>query len=91
MGLDGRVTEYDLVWTIISVGVIFVQVYFFCDFLSKILRYLTEVEYKRPVIVYDYPKGIKAFYMGLNGDGETVAAMDVLVPKVCFPFYLNFD
>jgi asparaginyl-tRNA synthetase len=38
--------------------------------------------YKQPVIVFDYPKDIKAFYMRLNDDGKTVAAMDVLVPKV---------
>ncbi len=45
-------------------------------------RYLSEVVYKQPVIVYNYPKDIKAFYMRLNDDGKTVAAMDVLVPKV---------
>lgn len=49
-------------------------------------RYLTEEIYKKPVIVYNYPKDIKAFYMRLNDDGKTVAAMDVLVPKVsCLP------
>lgn len=45
-------------------------------------RYLTEEHFKRPVIVYDYPKDIKAFYMRLNDDGETVGAMDVLVPRI---------
>ncbi|GFR40681.1 hypothetical protein Agub_g1272 [Astrephomene gubernaculifera] len=45
-------------------------------------RYLTEEIFKQPVIVYNYPKDIKAFYMRLNEDGKTVAAMDVLVPKV---------
>jgi hypothetical protein len=45
-------------------------------------RYLTEEIFKKPVIVYNYPKGIKAFYMRLNDDLKTVAAMDVLVPKV---------
>ena len=45
-------------------------------------RYLAEVLYKRPVIVYNYPKAIKAFYMRENEDGKTVAAMDVLVPGV---------
>ncbi len=45
-------------------------------------RYLTEQHFRKPVIVYDYPKGIKAFYMRLNDDDETVAAMDVLVPRV---------
>lgn len=45
-------------------------------------RYLTEVYFKRPVFVYDYPKDIKAFYMRLNDDGKTVAAVDLLVPGV---------
>ena len=45
-------------------------------------RYLAEVVYKKPVIVYNYPKGCKAFYMRLNDDGETVAAMDVLAPGI---------
>lgn len=45
-------------------------------------RWLTEAVYKRPVIVYDYPKDCKAFYMRLNDDGETVAAMDVLCPNI---------
>lgn len=43
--------------------------------------------FKKPVIVYNYPRGIKAFYMRLNEDQKTVAAMDVLVPKV--QFYLS--
>ncbi|KAL9662409.1 hypothetical protein QQ045_027242 [Rhodiola kirilowii] len=54
------------------------------DLGSEHERYLTEVLFKKPVIVYNYPKGIKAFYMRLNDDGKTVAAMDVLVPKVGF-------
>ncbi len=45
-------------------------------------RYLTEEVYKRPVFVTDYPKEIKAFYMKLNEDGKTVAAMDCLVPGI---------
>lgn len=45
-------------------------------------RYLTEVVFKRPVFVTDYPKEIKAFYMKLNPDGKTVAAMDCLVPGI---------
>ncbi len=45
-------------------------------------RYLTEEHFRQPVIVYDYPKEIKAFYMRLNDDGRTVAAMDVLLPRV---------
>ncbi|KAL2898593.1 Asparagine--tRNA ligase cytoplasmic 1 [Bienertia sinuspersici] len=52
------------------------------DLATEHERYLSEVLFKKPVIVYDYPKDIKAFYMRLNDDGKTVAAMDVLVPKV---------
>ena len=43
-------------------------------------KYLTDVHFKRPVFVTDWPKDIKAFYMRLNDDGQTVAAMDLLVP-----------
>jgi asparaginyl-tRNA synthetase len=52
------------------------------DLQSEHERYLTEKHFKSPVILYDYPKGIKAFYMRLNDDGRTVRAMDVLVPRV---------
>ena len=45
-------------------------------------RYLTEEHCKKPVMVHDYPKEIKSFYMRLNDDGETVAAMDLLVPRI---------
>ncbi|MFW5839603.1 MAG: asparagine--tRNA ligase [Planctomycetota bacterium] len=45
-------------------------------------RYLTEETFKKPVIVTDYPSSIKPFYMHLSDDGKTVAAMDVLVPKI---------
>lgn len=45
-------------------------------------RYLTEQVFKRPLFVTDYPKDIKAFYMKLNDDGKTVAAMDCLVPGI---------
>lgn len=45
-------------------------------------RYLTEQVFKKPVIVYDYPKEIKAFYMRLNDDNKTVGAVDVLVPRI---------
>lgn len=45
-------------------------------------RYLAEEHFQRPVIVYDYPKEIKAFYMRANDDNETVAAMDMLVPRI---------
>ena len=52
------------------------------DLATEHERYLAEEIYKKPVIVYNYPKDIKAFYMRLNDDDKTVAAMDVLVPKV---------
>jgi asparaginyl-tRNA synthetase len=45
-------------------------------------RFLCEEHFKKPVIVYDYPREIKAFYMRLNDDQRTVAAMDLLVPRV---------
>ena len=53
-----------------------------CDLQTEHEKYLTEEVYKRPVMVTDYPKEIKAFYMKLNPDGKTVAAMDVLVPGI---------
>jgi len=52
------------------------------DLQSEHERYLTEVHFKKPVIVFGYPKSIKPFYMRLNDDRETVAAMDVLVPRI---------
>jgi asparaginyl-tRNA synthetase len=52
------------------------------DLQSEHERYLTEKVFKKPVILYDYPAKIKAFYMRMNDDGKTVRAMDVLVPKV---------
>jgi asparaginyl-tRNA synthetase len=52
------------------------------DLQSEHERYLTDKVIKGPLIVTDYPKEIKAFYMKLNPDGKTVAAMDLLVPKV---------
>ena len=53
-----------------------------CDLQTEHERYLTEEVFKRPVFVTDYPKEIKAFYMKLNEDGKTVAAMDCLVPGI---------
>jgi len=52
------------------------------DIQSEHERYLTEEVFKKPVIVYNYPRQIKAFYMRLNDDGKTVRAMDVLVPRI---------
>ena len=57
-------------------------VYWGCDLQTEHERYLTEEIFKRPVFVTDYPKEIKAFYMRLNDDGKTVAAMDLLVPGI---------
>jgi len=57
-------------------------VYWGCDLQTEHERYLTEKYFKKPVFVTDYPKDIKAFYMRLNDDGKTVAAMDLLVPGV---------
>ena len=53
-----------------------------CDLQTEHERYLTEKVFGRPVFVTDYPKEIKAFYMKLNDDGKTVAAMDCLVPGI---------
>ena len=58
------------------------KVYWGCDLQTEHERFLTEQEFKRPVFVTDYPKEIKAFYMKLNPDGKTVAAMDCLVPGI---------
>ncbi len=57
-------------------------VYWGCDLQTEHERYLTEKVFGRPVFVTDYPKEIKAFYMRLNDDGKTVAAVDLLVPAV---------
>jgi asparaginyl-tRNA synthetase len=58
------------------------EVGFGADLQTEHERFLTEKHFKKPVIVYDYPKTIKPFYMRLNDDNETVAAMDVLVPNI---------
>lgn len=65
---SGRKFEYPVEWGI--------------DLQSEHERYLAEVVFKKPVAVTDYPKDIKAFYMRLNDDGKTVAAMDILAPGV---------
>ena len=52
------------------------------DFQSEHERYLVEKEFNKPVIITDYPKSIKAFYMRLNDDNKTVRAMDVLFPGI---------
>ncbi len=58
------------------------KVFWGCDLQTEHERYLTEEVFKRPVFVTNYPKEIKAFYMKLNEDGKTVAAMDCLVPGI---------
>ena len=65
---SGRDFEYPVKWGI--------------DLQTEHERYLTEEVFKKPVFVTDYPKEIKAFYMRLNDDGKTVAAMDCLVPGI---------
>ena len=58
------------------------KVFWVCDLQTEHERYLTEQVFGKPVFVTDYPKEIKAFYMKLNEDGKTVAAMDCLVPGI---------
>ena len=58
------------------------NIYWGMDLASVHERYLTEEVFKKPVILYNYPKEIKSFYMKLNPDGKTVAACDILVPKI---------
>ena len=58
------------------------KVFWGCDLQTEHERYLTEQVYKKPVFVTDYPKDIKAFYMKMNEDNKTVAAMDLLVPGI---------
>jgi asparaginyl-tRNA synthetase len=65
---EGRAWEFPVFWG--------------ADLQSEHERYLTEEVFKRPVIVTDYPKEIKAFYMRRNDDGKTVRAMDVLAPRI---------
>ncbi len=65
---SGKEFEYPVSWGI--------------DLQTEHERYLTEVHFQRPVFVHDYPKDIKAFYMRMNEDGKTVAAVDLLVPGI---------
>lgn len=58
------------------------KAYWGCDLQTEHERYITEKIFKKPVFVMNYPKDIKAFYMRLNEDGKTVAAVDMLVPGV---------
>jgi asparaginyl-tRNA synthetase len=79
----GRVTYTAAIDILEKSGVKFVYpVKWGIDLQTEHERYLTDQVFKKPVFVTDYPKGIKAFYMRLNEDGKTVAAMDLLVPGV---------
>jgi asparaginyl-tRNA synthetase len=78
-----RLTYREVVDTLLASGKKFeFPVAYGKDLQSEHERFLTESHFKKPVIVYDYPTTIKPFYMRLNDDGETVAAMDVLVPRI---------
>ncbi|MBQ6497367.1 MAG: asparagine--tRNA ligase, partial [Bacilli bacterium] len=57
-------------------------VYWGCDLKSEHERYLTDIVYKKPVFVTNYPKELKSFYMKQNADGKTVASTDLLVPGI---------
>lgn len=78
-----RLTYTEGVDILIKSGVKFeFPVYWGADLQSEHERYLVEKHFKKPVILTDYPKEIKAFYMKQNDDGKTVRAMDVLFPKI---------
>jgi len=57
-------------------------VHFGADLQTEHERFLVETHFKQPLIIHDYPRSIKPFYMRVNDDGETVAAMDVIVPRI---------
>lgn len=79
----GRVTYTEAVDILLASGEKFeYPVEWGIDLQTEHERYLTERHFKRPVFVTDYPKEIKAFYMRLNDDNKTVAAMDLLVPGI---------
>ena len=79
----GRVTYTEAIDILKQADVDFVYpVEWGIDLQTEHERYLTEQHFKKPVFVTDYPKDIKAFYMRLNDDGKTVAAMDLLVPGI---------
>jgi len=79
----GKVTYTDAVDALIKSGQTFeYPVFWGADLQTEHERYLTEVIYNKPVFVINYPKEIKSFYMRMNEDQKTVAAMDLLVPGV---------
>ncbi len=78
-----RVTYTDAIKILEDSGQAFeFPVHWGMDIQTEHERHLTEVEFKRPVVVTDYPKAIKAFYMKRNEDDRTVRAMDVLAPRI---------
>ena len=78
-----RVTYSDAIDILLKSGKTFeFPVEWGIDMASEHERFLSEVHFKAPVVVTDYPRDIKAFYMRLNDDGRTVAAMDVLAPGI---------
>ena len=78
-----KVTYTEAIDLLLSSGQTFkYPVFWGVDLQTEHERYLTEVIYKKPIFLINYPKDIKAFYMRLNDDGKTVAAMDLLVPGV---------
>jgi asparaginyl-tRNA synthetase len=78
-----RVTYTDAIEILKAAGEEFkYPVYWGCDLQTEHERYLSEKHFKRPVFVTNYPKEIKAFYMRLNDDGKTVAAVDLLAPGI---------
>ena len=87
MGMSAEWTQRTVIWHVLLPNISLVdltvtQVSWGVDLASEHERYLTEEVFNAPAIVHNYPKGIKAFYMRLNDDDKTVAAMDVLVPKI---------
>ena len=79
----GRISYTDAVAELTKHNDVFdYKVFWGCDLQTEHERYLTEQVFKRPVFVTDYPKEIKAFYMKLNEDHKTVAAVDCLVPAI---------
>jgi asparaginyl-tRNA synthetase len=78
-----RITYTDAIKHLESGGENFeFPVFWGCDLQSEHERYLADKKFAKPVIVTDYPKEIKAFYMRLNDDEKTVRAMDVLAPRI---------
>ncbi|OON96751.1 MAG: asparagine--tRNA ligase [Epulopiscium sp. Nele67-Bin005] len=79
----GRITYTEAIDVLNNCGKMFeYPVFWGCDLQTEHERFLSEEHFKKPVFVTDYPKEIKAFYMRLNDDQKTVAAMDLLVPGI---------